>query len=171
MTDPNLDDFPFSAKGHQFEDFTVGQVLEHHWGRTLTECDNMIFSTATCNWNPMYLNAEFARAHGHADIVVNPMVALCIAVGLSAEDLSVAGGPFLGLNDCVFHVAMFPGDTITARSEVVETRTSASRPGFGVVTWHTEVHNQHGELVLDFRRTNLAAMRMFPLPLGGEARG
>ena len=53
--------FPLMAKGRLYEDFTVGQVLVHHWGRTLTAGDNALFSTATCNWNPMHLNAEYAR--------------------------------------------------------------------------------------------------------------
>jgi itaconyl-CoA hydratase len=146
-------------KGHAFQDFAVGQVFEHHWGRTITAGDNAVFSTATCNWNPMHLNTEFARAHGHPDVVVNPMLVLCTAVGLSVEDLSEAGGPFLGVNDCTFHEAVHPGDTITSQSTVEAVRESASRPGTGIVTWHTEVRNQHGRLVADFRRTNLVAKR------------
>ena len=146
-------------KGHAYQDFAVGQVFEHHWGRTITAGDNAVFSTATCNWNPMHLNAEFARAHGHPDVVVNPMLVLCTAVGLSVEDLSEAGGPFLGVNDCTFHRPVHPGDTITSQSTVESLRESESRPGVGIVTWHTEVHNQHGALVADFRRTNLVAKR------------
>ena len=146
-------------KGHSYEDFAVGQVYEHHWGRTITAGDNAVFSTTTCNWNPMHLNAEFARAHGHPDVVVNPMLVLCTAVGLSVEDLSEAGGPFLGVNECAFHLPVHPGDTITARSTVEAVRESESRPGTGIVTWHTEVHNQRGELVVDYRRTNLVAKR------------
>src|SRR5215210_5466938 len=130
--------YPLVRKGHQFEDFTVGQVFEHHWGRTITAGDNALFSTATCNWNPMHLNAEYAREHGHPDVVVNPMLVLCTVVGLSVEDLSEAGGPFLGVDGCTFHRPVHPGDTVTARSTVVDARPSASRPGTGVVTWHTE---------------------------------
>ena len=129
----------------------------HHWGRTITAGDNALFSTATCHWSPMYLNAEFARAHDHPDVVVNPMLVLCTAIGLSVEDLSEAGGPFLGVEDCVFHRPRHPGDTLTARSTVTEARASGSRPDAGIVTWHTEAHNQRGALVLEFRRTNLVA--------------
>lgn len=159
MPDPDFDSFPVVEKGHAFEDFTVGHTLGHHWGRTLTTGDNTVFSTATCNWNPMYLNAEFARANGHPDAVVNPMLTLCTVVGLSVEDLSEIGGPFLGLEDCTFHLPVYPDDTITARSQVLDARTSSSRPGVGIVTWRTEAHNQRGELVLDFTRTNLVALR------------
>lgn len=151
--------FALATKGRKYEDFTPGQVLVHHWGRTITEADNVVFSTALCHWTPMYLNAEFARAHGHPDVVVNPMLVLCTVVGMSVEDLSEAGGPFLGVNECAFHRPVHPGDTITARSTVVDMRTSSSRPGTGIVTWHTEAHNQRSELVVDYRRTNLVAMR------------
>ena len=151
--------FPPVRHGHQFEDFEVGQAWPHHWGRTITSGDNALFSTATCNWNPMHLNAEFARGHGHPDVVVNPMLVLCIALGLSVEDLSEAGGPFLGVDSCSFLAPVYPGDTVTARSVVVDKRTSASRPGSGIVTWETHATNQHGVVVLRYRRTNLVAMR------------
>jgi len=91
--------------------------------------------------------------------VVNPMLVLCTVVGLSVEDLSEAGGPFLGVEDCTFHRPVHPGDTLTARSTVLTARESESRRGVGIVTWHTEAHNQLGELVVDFQRTNLAAKR------------
>jgi len=151
--------FPTARKGNQFQDFAAGQEFPHHWGRTLTDGDNAIFSAATCNWNPMHLNAEYARAHGHPDVVVNPMLVLCTVVGLSVEDLSETGGPFLGMEDVTFHRPVPPADTITARSTVVETRESDSRPNVGIVTWHTEAHNQRNELVVDYRRTNLVAKR------------
>lgn len=153
----NTDEFPLVRKGNKFGDFTVGQVFVHHWGRTITHGDAALFSTVTCNWNPMHLNAEFAMAHGHPDVVVNPMLVLCTVVGLSVEDLSESGGPFLGVEDCEFHSPVFPGDTIAATSTVVDTRTSASRPSSGIVTWRTEARNQRDELVVSLRRTNLVA--------------
>jgi itaconyl-CoA hydratase len=151
--------FPATHRGNKFEDFTVGQEIVHHWGRTITAGDNALFTTAMCNWNAMHVNAEFARAHGHTDVVVNPMLVLCTVVGLSVEDLSEAGGPFLGVEDCSFHRPVHPGDTLTARSTVVDRRDSGSRPDMGIVTWHSEAHNQRGEVVVDFRRTNLVAKR------------
>src|SRR4051812_15959312 len=156
---PDLDSFPLVEKGNKFEDFTSDQTMTHHWGRTLTEADNAAFSTATCAWLPLHLNVEYARSQGHPDTVVNPMLVLCTTVGLSVEDLSEAGGPFLGIDDCTFLRPVYPGDTITASSRVVEKRTSASKPGVGIVTWHTTAHNQHGDAVVELLRTNLVAMR------------
>ena len=157
MTAPDFSSFPTRRRGNLFEAFTVGQVFEHHWGKTVTAGDNSLFTAITHAYNPVYLNAERARADGHPDVVVSPMLVLCVVVGLSVEDLSEAGGPFLGLDDLTFHRAVYPGDTLTARSSVVDARTSMSRPAAGIVTWHTEGHNQRGELVVDFKRTNLVA--------------
>jgi acyl dehydratase len=156
-------EFRLVRRGHQYEDFAVGQEFDHHWGRTLTAVDNTIFGAATCNWNPMYGNAEYARAHGHPDAVLNPMLVLCTVVGMSVEDLSEGGGPFLGVERCRFHRPVYPGQTITARSKVTAMRDSKSRPTSGTVTWHTEAFDEHNELVLEFDRTNLIAKR------GGDA--
>jgi itaconyl-CoA hydratase len=150
--------FEAVVRGRRFEDFEVGQVFLHHWGRTITAADNTLFSTATCCWLPMYLNVPYAISHGHPDVVVHPMLALCTVVGMSVEDLSEGGGAFLGLEACTFHRPVYPGDTLIARSTVVAARPSQSRPG-GIVTWNTEAHNQHGDLVADFTRTNLVAAR------------
>lgn len=159
MTDLDLSSFPVRRRGNGFDAFTPGRVFEHHWGRTITAGDNSIFTSVTHAYNPIYLNAERARAKGHPDVVVSPMLVLCTVVGLSVEDLSEGGGPFLGMSDVTFHRPVHPGDTLTARSTVVEARESGSRPGAGVVTWHTEAHNQRGELVVDYRRTNLVMKR------------
>lgn len=152
-------EFTLIRHGNQFQDFEPGQRWEHHWGRTLTQADGMMFTSATCNWNPLYINAEYARALGHPDTPLNPMLVLCTAVGLSVEDLSEGGGPFLGVDECRFVAAVYPGDTVTASSVVLDKRESASRPTSGIVTWQTTVTNQRGEVVLEYRRTNLVAKR------------
>jgi len=156
--------FELVPHGRKFEDFEVGQVLEHHWGRTLTEADVVAFATATCHWQPLYLNREFALAHGHPDLVVPPLLALCVVVGVSVEDLSETGGPFLGLDDCKFERSLHVGDTLTARSTVLATRLSQSRPDAGIVTWRTEAFDQSGAPVLTYARTNLVGRRTEVLP-------
>lgn len=159
MADPDLSAFPLLSKGHAFEDFREGLVFEHHWGRTLNEGDNSLFATIALRFLPLYFNAEYARAHGHPGVVIDPLLVLCTVVGLSVEDLSEAGGPFLGVEDVAFLRPVYPGDTVTARSVVVAKRESESRPAFGVVTWETQGRNQRDELVISYRRTNLVAKR------------
>jgi len=157
VSDPDLSQFRLVPKGNGFERFSPGQRFDHHWGRTFCAGDNALFTTATHGAVPLYVNAEYARAHGHPDTVVNPLLVLCTAVGLSVEDLSEAGGPFLGVNDVSFLQPVYAGDTLTASSEVVSARESEKRPGFGIVTWRTEARNQKGEVVLRYERTNLVA--------------
>ena len=151
--------FPLVERGRQYEDFADGNTYEHHWGRTITDGDATLFAALTLSYNPLYFNAERARGEGHPDLVVHPMLALCTVVGLSVEDLSEAGGPFLGIDDVTFHRPVYPGDTLSARSVVVDRRESGKCPGDGIVTWHTQGHNQRGELVVELRRTNLVRKR------------
>jgi acyl dehydratase len=142
-------------KGHTYDDFTEGRVFEHHWGRTITESDNTLFTTLTLAYNPLYFNAPYARDNGHDGVVVNPMLVFGVVFGLSVEDLSERGGLFLGVDELSFHAPVYPGDTLTSRSTVVSRRESESRPGQGIVTWHTEGFNQRAERVIDFKRSNL----------------
>ena len=169
MADPDFSTFPLVKKGNRYQDFEEGQLFEHHWGRTLTEADNALFATTTLRFTPLYFNAEYAREHGHDSVVLDPLLVLCTVVGLSVEDLSESGGPFLGVNDVKFHRAAYPGDTITARSRVVNRRESGSRPNFGIVTWKTEAFNQRGETVVSYERTNLVAKRREKKGAEGES--
>lgn len=157
------DDFRSRAKlwtkGHLFEDFVVGEVRDHHWGRTISETDTILFTTLTLSYNPMYTNRMYAQALGHPDIVVNPLLVFNTVLGLSVEDNSEIGGPFVGVDKLTYRKPVYPGDTITARSTTSAARTSASKPSFGIVTWRTEGFNQRDELVIDFLRSNLVRMR------------
>jgi itaconyl-CoA hydratase len=159
MSDPDFKAFPLRPKGRAYQDFEPGQVFGHHWGRTLGEGDNALFATVALRYTPLYFNAEYARAHGHSGVVIDPLLVLCTVVGLSVEDLSEAGGPFLGIDDVVFHHPVYAGDTLTARSTVAGMRESEKRPQFGIVTWRTEGENQKGRIVVSYRRTNLIAKR------------
>jgi len=159
VTDPDFSTFPLAAKGNRFEDFETGRVFHHHWGRTLNESDATLFATVTLSYNPLYTNREHARALGHPASPVAPMLVLSTVVGLSVEDLSEAGGPFLGMEKVLFHHPVYPGDTLMASSVVVTTRESASRPDFGIVTWHTRGFDQRGRCVVEYRRSNLVARR------------
>jgi acyl dehydratase len=142
-------------------------VFSHHWGRTLNDGDNSLFTSLTLSFNPLYFNALYARAHGHPRTVINPMLVFLTVFGLSVEDLSEAGGLFLGVDQLTFYRQVYPGDTVAARSTVVDKRESHSRPGSGIVTWHTEgflldpARGNFSDLqrIIDFRRSNLVPKR------------
>ena len=147
-------------KGNRYEDFEPGRVFQHHWGRTITESESTLFSTLTLHFNPHYFNAGYARAHGHPGIVANPMLVFTTVFGLTVEDLSEGGGPFLGVNELTFQPAVYPGELSACRVGACSTDAyRTAHKGFGIVTWHTKGFNQRDELVIDFKRTNLVRLR------------
>ncbi len=146
----------FWGKGNRISDFVEGKEFEHHWGRTINAGDNSLFTTLTQMYNPLYFNAGYAQAEGHPGIVVNPLLVFNTVLGLSVEDLSEGGlGPFVGIGDLKFHRPVYEGDTLSARSVVINNRESSSKPGAAIVTWKTEGVNQHGEVVVEYVRSNL----------------
>jgi len=164
MTDATVADLKARARlwprGNHLEDFTEGRSFVHHWGRTLTEADNTLFTTLTLNYNPLYLNAEIARENGYdGGCPINPLLVFNTVFGISVEDLSEGGGPFLGVDNCVYGVPVYPGDTLTSSSRVLSARESGKRPDFGIVTWATRGLNQRGEEVIRFERSNLVRKR------------
>jgi len=145
--------------GNLYEDFTEGRVFEHHWGRTILASDNSLFCSLTMQYSPLYSNVEYAKQQGYRDTPVHPLLVWMVVAGLSVEDLSERGGPFLGIDAVKYPATVYAGDTIYASSEVVRRRLSESRPGWGIVTWRTTGWNQDGEKVIEYERTNLARCR------------
>ena len=150
------------VRGSYFEDFSEGREFAHHWGRTFTHADAISYSAMTMQYNPLYFNAVYARELGYSDLPINPLFVFATALGLSVEDLSEAGGPFLGVDDLIFHIPVYSGDTISSRSIVNWKRLSASRAGWGIVEWRTATTNQRNETVLEFTRRNLVRQRPSP---------
>ncbi|MGH7864734.1 MAG: MaoC family dehydratase [Candidatus Binataceae bacterium] len=145
-------------RGHYFEDFEVGRVFKHHWGRTINEGDNSLFTSVTMNFNPIYFNREHARSVGYRDVVVNHMLVLNVVFGLSVEDLSERAIAHLGYEQLKFGATVYPGDTLTAESEVLSMRDT-SRPDRGVVKFRTTGYNQRGEKVIEYQRPVLVRRR------------
>ena len=157
------------VRGRVYDDFEVGERIAHHWGRTITENDAIQFTHLTLSYNPLYFNREFAKAHGHPNLVVNPQLVFNVILGLSVEDLSeTLGGPFLGVDELNYHKPVYPGDTLTAFSTTTGKRKSEKDPDKGVVSWHTEGFNQDGDRVIDFKRSNLAVFSLSKLMREGR---
>lgn len=141
-------------KGRFYEDQPAGEERVHHWGRTFTETDSILFSTLTLSFNPIYTNREYARQLGYRDLVINPLLVFNTALGLSVEDNSEVGGAFLGVDKLVYHEVVYPGDTMIAKSVTRSKRLSAKHNDMGIITWHTTGWNQLGEMVIEFMRSN-----------------
>ncbi|WP_236792066.1 MaoC family dehydratase [Amycolatopsis sp. GM8] len=147
------------APPYYFEDFTEGRVFSHHWGRTITESDATTFATQTHLYEPALFNRAYATHLGEDRLPVSGLLVFSIVLGLSVADLSESGGTFLGADDIRFTTTTHVGDTVYAASTVEQRRTSASRPGWGVVRWRTAAANQNHELVLSYTRTSLVRFR------------
>lgn len=142
--------------GRYFDEWQVGDKLTHQPSRTVTETDNLLFTTMTHNAQPLHLDAEAAKASEFGQILVNSTFTFALAVGLSVADTTVGtlvGN--LGFDKVVTPRPTFIGDTLTCTSEVVELRESKSRPDNGIVVFRHELTNQRGETVLSCLRTVL----------------
>jgi acyl dehydratase len=140
-------------KGRVFEDFTVGDVYEHPLGRTLLAADNVWFSCLTMNTNPVHVDAEYASRTEFKKPLMNSCFTLALVTGQSVTDLTQNAVANLGWDEVRLPNPAFDGDTIYARSEVLETRESKSRPKAGIVRVKTTGVNQHGTVVIEFKRT------------------
>ena len=139
--------------GRVFEDFTVGDVYEHPLGRTITQADNIWFTCVTMNTNPIHFDAEYASRTEFKRPLVNSCFTLALVTGQSVIDLTINAVANLGWDAVTLPHPVFEGDTIYARSEVLETRESKSRPSVGIVRVRTTGMNQHGKPVIEFTRT------------------
>ncbi len=144
-----------TAEPNSFEAFPEGRVLRHHWGRTVSEADGVLFATQTHQYEPRLHNTTYAEHVGAPVGQVSALLVFAIVLGLSVEDLSESGGTFLGADNIRFHMPVVAGDTLTCASIVIERRLSRTRPGWGIVTWQTAGVNQQGDTVITYSRTSL----------------
>jgi acyl dehydratase len=146
--------------GKHWDDWQVGETLQHEIRRTVTETDNLLFSTMTHNPQPLHLDVEAAKASEFGRILVNGTFTFSLMVGLSVGDTTlgvlVAN---LGYDKLVMPKPVFLGDTLRAETEVVELRESRSRPTAGLITFKHRMLNQRDELVCECLRTALIQRR------------
>ncbi|BAV63579.1 MaoC family dehydratase [Sphingobium cloacae] len=144
--------------GRAFDQWQVGDRVEHEIRRTVTETDNLLFTTMTHNPQPLHLDAEAAKASEFGQILVNGTFTFALMVGLSVGDTTL--GTLianLGYDKLVMPRPVFIGDTLRAETEVTALKPSRSRPGAGVVTFTHRLFNQRDELVCECLR--MALMR------------
>ena len=146
--------------GKWFEDLTIGLVVQHALTRTVTDADNVLFTTMTMNPAPLHLDAEYAAQTEFGRPIVNSMFTVALLVGISVLETThgttIAN---LGFETIEFPAPVFPGDTIHAETEVVGSRASKSRPEAGIVTFEHRGYNQRDDLVCRARRNALMSRR------------
>ncbi|MCQ1954782.1 MaoC family dehydratase [Arthrobacter sp. zg-Y238] len=143
-------------RGLWYEEFEPGTVYRHRPGRTVTEADNVLFTTLTMNTQGLHLDAVYSEVQPFGQRLVNSMFTLATMVGQSVAQLTqgtlVAQ---LGLGEISFPHPLFHGDTLYTETEVADKRLSSSRPGQGIVTLTHTGRNQNGDIVGRCTRTAL----------------
>ena len=139
--------------GRVYEDFEAGDVYEHPLGRTVLAADNTWFTLLTMNTNPVHFDENYASKTEFGKTLVNSCLTLAIVTGQSVTDLSQNAAANLAWDEIRLPNPVFEGDTIYSRSEVLEKRESKSRPNVGIVRVKTTGVNQHGAVVIEFKRT------------------
>jgi acyl dehydratase len=148
-----------SWTGRLYEDFEVGDVYEHPLGRTVLAADNTWFTLLTMNTQPLHFDHHYASRTGFGKPLVNSCLTLAIVTGQSVMDISQNVYANLGWDEVRLPNPVYEGDTIYARSEILEMRESQSRPNVGIVQVKTTGVNQHGAVVIQFKRTFMVYKR------------
>lgn len=146
--------------GRYFDEWQVGDTIAHELRRTVTETDNLLFSTLTHNTQPLHIDLEAAKKSEFGQILVNGTFTFSLMVGVTVGD-TTAGTLVanLGYDELRMPKPVFIGDTLRAETEVIELRPSKSRPGQGIVTWAHRMLNQRDETVCECRRSALLKSR------------
>lgn len=146
--------------GRHFNELTIGERIAHPIRRTVTETDNLLWSTMTHNPQPLHIDAEAAKASEFGQILVNGTFTFSLMVGLTVAETTLGTlVANLGYDKLVMPAPVFIGDTLRAETEVKELRESKSRPEAGIVTFGHRMHNQRDDVVCSCLRTALILKR------------
>lgn len=154
-------------RGLYFDEIREGAVYAHSPGRTVTEADNVLFTTQTMNTQSLHLDAAWSAGTEFGEPLVNSMFTLSTLVGLSVAQLTqgtiVAN---LGFSEVAFPAPVRHGDTLYAETLIAGKRRSTSRPHQGIVEFHHTARNQDGTVVATAKRSTL--MQVSPEALAAE---
>jgi len=142
--------------GRYFDQWTIGDRIAHDIRRTVTETDNLLFTTMTHNPQPLHLDAEAAKASEFGQILVNGTFTFALMIGLSVGDTTLGTlVANLGYDKLVMPKPVFIGDTMRCESEVTDLKESRSRPDAGIVTFTHRLINQRDEITCQCLRMAL----------------
>jgi len=146
-------------EGRCFEDFEVGDIYVHPLGRTITSVDNSWFTLLTLNTNKVHFDHHYAAGTEFGRPLVNSALTLALVTGMTVPDLSQNAMANLGWDEVRLPAPVFEGDTLYARSEVLDKRESKSRPNVGIVHVRTLGFNQDNVDVITFKRAIMVYKR------------
>ena len=138
--------------GNYYEDFVVGETINHSLSKTIFESDNNFFSLLTMNNHPVHTNIDYASRNQHGKILVVGTLVFSLAVGITVPDISGKAIANLGYENIKHLAPTFINDTIYVRSVVLDKRESLSKIDRGIIYVESIAYNQDGKDVLSFRR-------------------
>ena len=143
--------------GKWFDELEVGQVFKHPIRRTLTETDNILFTSMTHNPAQLHLDADYCEKETEfGKPLINSLFTLGLVIGISVHETTMGTAVAnLGKDNVKFPKPLFAGDTIHVETEIVGLRESKSRPTQGIVTFEHRAYNQKDELVCSLQRSGL----------------
>jgi len=143
-----------------YEEFEVGSVFDHATRRTITEADNVLFSSLTMNSAPLHVDAEYSKQTIYGQRLVNSLLTLSLVTAISVQDTTqgtTLGN--LGFEEVRFPKPVFHGDTIRVRTEIIGKRESKTRNDSGIVFFRHHGINQRDETVCECKRAGLMLKR------------
>jgi len=145
-------DINVGKNGNYFEDFILGEQITHKQTKTIGESDNNLFCLLTMNHHPAHLDKEYAKHTQHGKILVVGTYVFSLVVGISVLDISYKAIANLGYEKVTHEHPVYIGDTIHAKTTILDKRESKSKTDRGIVYVETSAYNQHKKKVLTFRR-------------------
>src|SRR5215813_1616173 len=155
--------------GNFFEDFRIGQVIQHATPRTITVGDTALYTALYGSRFAVQSSDAFAQAIGYPLAPIDDLLVFHIVFGKTVPDISLNAVANLGYADCRFLKPVYPGDTLTASSEVIGLKENSSRKT-GVVYVRSRGRNQHRQDVLEYARWVMVRKRDEAAPAPGEDR-
>ena len=154
------DEAAMTMRGLYFEEFEIGKVYKHPFTRTVTEMDNILFTSLTMNLQPLHLDEEFSKKTIHGQRVFNSLFTVALIGAFHVPELTMGttlGN--LGYDEIKFPHPVFHGDTLRGETTILDKRESKSRTDSGIVWFEHRGYNQHDTLILTCKRVGLMMTR------------
>ena len=138
--------------GNYYEDFVVGEEVQHALSKTIFESDNNMFSLITMNMHPVHTNVDYASKEMHGKVLVVGTLVFSLVVGLTVMDISGKAIANLDYENIKHLAPTFIGDTLYAKTRILDKRLSNKKNDRGIIYVETVGYNQNGIEVISFRR-------------------
>jgi len=149
--------------GRYLDEFVPGQVFVHPRGYTFERGPMLDFARVFMQCNPLYLNVEYAKAHGFPDLPASPQMVFNVVLSLGVHNDSEKAIANLGYYNVQFLRPVYPGDTLRGYTKVMD-RKARGEDKPGIVLIRTLGVNQHNQVVLQYERKIMVGYRGDRLP-------